>query len=84
MNTTKLKLVRFVLATAIGSLLWAGCSTPDNSQGYSMTDNRPADLTKRKADTNPENRTGLSSRAGGVYDVPSDNTINEAAGGQRY
>jgi hypothetical protein len=79
---TKLKLVRFVLAAAIGSLLWAGCASPDQNN-YSMTDNRPVDLTKRYADTHPERRTGLDDRRMEIYEVPADSTIEEAAGSDR-
>lgn len=57
---SKAKLVRIVLGSTVGSLLWAGCAEPR----VSVTDPQliaaaPVDLTKRRPDTNPELRVGM-------------------------
>ncbi len=80
---TKLKLVRFVLAVTFGSLLWAGCTSPNADNGYSRIGNNPPDLTKRRADTHPEWRTGLEDQRLNVFETPVDSTIDEAAGAER-
>lgn len=81
---TKLKLIRFVLAAAIGSLLWAGCASPDtDSYTHNYNHNRPVDFTKHRADTYPERRTGLHDHQVDVYEVPTGVIINEAAAAER-
>lgn len=89
---TKLKLVRFVLAVTFGSLLWAGCASPENRQAnhynhhtvYTTTENRAIDLTKERADTYPARRSGLLDRSRMLVEIPGDSTtINEAAGAER-
>ena len=85
---TKLKLIRFVVAVTFASLLWAGCAS-EGYEGRSTTaystdaDTRPIDLTKRRADTYPERRTGLEDRNRELIQIP-DSTINEAAGAERF
>ena len=66
---SKVKLVRIVLASTVGSLLWAGCAQPR----VAVTDPQiiaqaPVDLTKRRPDTHPEMRTGL-------WQVTPDNVV---------
>ena len=69
---TKTNITRLVLASALGSLIWAGCSTTDNR--YTRTDAAgtdvvmvgssaiaaaPINVVKARPDTHPEFRSGL-------------------------
>jgi hypothetical protein len=83
---TKLKSVRFVLAVTFASLLWAGCASPSSQTYYvdASADTQPVDLTKRRADTHPELRSGLEQygRLERVTEAPNP-VIEEAAGAPR-
>ena len=74
---TKTNITRLVLASALGSLIWAGCSTTDNRYtgnnaagtevvmvGSSAIAAAPIDALKRRPDTHPEFRTGLWQTSG--------------------
>jgi hypothetical protein len=80
----KIKLVRLVVAATFGSLLWAGCASPDRDYA-TIERNRPVDLTKFRADTHPEWGTGIDRESAyGTVNVPVDNTpIYDAAGAER-
>ncbi len=82
---TKIKLVRLVVAATFGSLLWAGCASPNNDYAVTRTDMRPVDLTKRRADTHPEFGTGIDRQTSRqVVEVPSSGPrIYDAAGAER-
>jgi hypothetical protein len=82
---TKFKLVRFVVAAAFGSLLWAGCAAPRTYYVDATADSQPVDLTKRRADTHPESRSALEQYGGlgQVVEAPAPVIIDEAAGAQR-
>ncbi|MFN7141603.1 MAG: hypothetical protein ACK4UN_19955 [Limisphaerales bacterium] len=56
----KFKLVRIVLASTVGSLLWAGCAQPQWAVPERQTAaNAPVDLTIRRPDTHPHLRSGM-------------------------
>jgi hypothetical protein len=67
---TKLKFTKLVLSAALGSLIWAGCSTNSHHAAYNTSDPSiteyplsaavpvPVDQTKRRPDTHPELRKG--------------------------
>lgn len=84
---TKFKLVRFVVAAAFGSLLWAGCATERTYYGDASSNLRPVDLTERRANTHPELKTGSEEYAGWhqVVETPASEkpTIYESAGAER-
>ena len=79
----KLKAVRLVVAAVVGSLLWAGCASPRTYYVDATPETKPADLTKRRADTHPERRTGLEHYAGWQRVVETPTEIEEAAGAVR-
>lgn len=57
------KLARVVLASTVGSLLWAGCAEPRVAvHDPAVIAYAPVDLTKRRPDTNPELRSGMWQR----------------------
>lgn len=87
---TKTNITRLVLASALGSLIWAGCSTTDNRYtgnnatgtevvmvGSSAIAAAPIDALKRRPDTHPEFRTGLWQ--GGVLVTESSTLIPDRA-----
>src|SRR5262245_39379883 len=58
----KFKFLRLVLASCVGSLIWAGCAKPRYSAveiDPKSIEATPVDMTKRRPDTHPELRTGL-------------------------
>jgi hypothetical protein len=75
-----------VIAATLGSLLWAGCASDRTYYGDATSDLRPVDLTKRRADTHPEQRTASETYAGWdrTTDTPAESpTIIESAGAPR-
>ena len=61
---SKAKLVRVVLASTVGSILWAGCAEPRVAvHDPAVIAYAPVDLTKRRPDTNPELRNGIWQRS---------------------
>lgn len=58
----KIKLIRLILGSSVGSLLWAGCAEPQFAVSRfnpAEVAAAPVDQTKRRPDTHPEWRTGL-------------------------
>ena len=86
MKVLKHKFARVVAASALGSLLWAGCTGPRTYTYYgdATTEVQPVDLTQRRADTYPAGRTGLDASHGGRVIVHAPyTTIVEGAGAGR-
>jgi len=79
----KFKSVRLVVAAAFASLLWAGCASERTYYSDATPESQPVDLTKRRADTHPESRTGLDQYAGQDTVIEAPAAIEEAAGAQR-
>lgn len=74
------------MAATLGSLLWAGCASDRTYYGDASSDLRPINLTERRADTHPEQRTASENLAGWdqTTDAPNQTpTIIESAGAQR-
>ena len=85
---TKTNITRLVLASAVGSLIWAGCSTTDNRYTNNkatgtevvMVDSSaiaaaPINALKLRPDTHPEFRSGLWQLNGGVMVTESSALI---------
>lgn len=57
---SKAKLVRIVLGSTVGSLLWAGCAQPRMAvTDQALIAQAPVDMTNRRPDTHPHLRTGI-------------------------
>ncbi len=58
---SKAKLLRIVLASTVGSLLWAGCAQQPRVAVLDPVSiaHAPVDLTNRRPDTHPEQRDGF-------------------------
>lgn len=59
---TKLRFFRLVLASSVGSILWAGCAEPrlvTANFDPALIAYAPVDLTKRRPDTHPELRSAM-------------------------
>lgn len=57
---SKVKFVRIVLASSIGSIIWAGCAQPRIAvNDPAMISQAPVDMTQDRPDTHPELRSGL-------------------------
>ncbi|MEP6662947.1 MAG: hypothetical protein ABJC04_04705 [Verrucomicrobiota bacterium] len=82
---TKSKLLRLVVSATFGSLLWAGCASPNHDHHMSMAPtSSPTDMTRVRANTHPEYRLGLNAGPNQVIDITLEgNEIVEAAGAQR-
>lgn len=73
----KFKLIRLVLAAAIGSLLWAGCASPRANHQDASAELAPVDLLTSKADTHSKWQAGLNNS------IRINPAVDEAAGAQR-
>jgi hypothetical protein len=71
--------MRLVLASSVGSLLWAGCAHPQysaNDIDPGSVSYAPVDQSKRRPDTHPELRTGLYQVAyGGLLPPVVETTV---------